>query len=124
LQAPVIVLLSLSLALSAACDEQRRRDCDALVVAMKPLDAPNGNEKALPTLETVDGVKKQVESMKVSDQTLGVHVRNYVKTLGVLASTVALKSSSSPPDGTDDVIRTNLKQARSVANDVKRYCAE
>jgi hypothetical protein len=112
------------LVLSIACDEQRRRECDALVVAMKPLDAHEGNEKALPTLETVDGVKKQAESMKVSDHTLTIHVQNYVKILGVLSSTLALKSSSSPPDGTNDVIRTNLQQARSEASDVKRYCAE
>jgi hypothetical protein len=114
----------LPLLLSPACDEQRRRDCDALVAATKPLEAREGSEKALPTLETVEGVKKQVESMKVSDHTLSIHVQNYVKTLGVLSSTVALKSSSSSPDGTDDVIRKNLKEARSEANDVKRYCAE
>jgi hypothetical protein len=107
-----------------ACDEQRRHDCDALVAAMKPLDAPDGNEKIVPTLETVDAVKKQVQAMKVGDHTLSIHVQNYAKTLGVLSNTLALKSSSSPPDGTDDVIRRNLKEARSEANDVKRYCAE
>ncbi len=37
---------------------------------------------------------------------------------------MALKTSSSAPDGTDDVIKKKLKEARADADDVKRYCAQ
>jgi hypothetical protein len=121
------IVLSLAAVLafsSAACNEDRQRECQALVAAMKPIDAPDGNERAVPSLETVTSVKKEVEALKPSDHPLHIHADNYAKTLSVLANTLALKTSSSPPDGTDDVIKKNLKDARAQAADVRRYCAE
>ena len=44
--------------------------------------------------------------------------------LGILSGTLQLKASPNPPDGTDDVIKKNLKSARTDASDVQRYCAQ
>jgi hypothetical protein len=120
----VLSLAAVLAFLSVACNEDRRRECQALVVAMKPIDAPDGNEKAIPSLETVTSVKKEVEALKPTDHPLHIHADNYAKTLSVLANTLALKTSSSAPDGTDDVIKKNLKLARAQADDVRRYCVE
>jgi hypothetical protein len=100
------------------CDEGRKRECDALLGVMKPLD------QAAPTVETIDGVIKQVDALKFQDQPLGVYAKNYEKTLTVLAATLRLKASSSPPDGTDDVIKKNLKDARTDRDDVQRLCSK
>jgi hypothetical protein len=109
---------------SLSCNEERQRACNALVLAMKPIEAPEGGEKVIPPREAVAAVEKQVESLKLEDQPLRIYAENYLKTLAVLSNTMDLKSSSSPPDGTDDVIKKNLKEARTQADDVKRYCAQ
>ena len=41
----------------------------------------------------------------------------------VLSSTLTLKAGPNAPDGTDDVIAKKLKDARTDAADVARYCA-
>jgi hypothetical protein len=99
---------------SLSCNEERQRACNA----------PEGGEKVIPPREAVAAVEKQVESLKLEDQPLRIYAENYLKTLAVLSNTMDLKSSSSPPDGTDDVIKKNLKEARTQADDVKRYCAQ
>jgi hypothetical protein len=105
------------------CNEDRQQECHAFVEAVKPLEAPAGNEKMVPTLDAVNGVKKQVESLKLQDQPLVIYRSNYVKTLAVLVNTLEVKSSSMPPDGADDVIKKNLKEARADAADVRKYCS-
>jgi hypothetical protein len=102
---------------AAACNEQRRHECDSLLDAMKPLD------KGTPSAEVVKSVDKQIEGLKLTDETLKIYAGNYRSKLGVLSGTLELKASSSPPDGVDEVIATNLKKARTDAADVARYCA-
>jgi hypothetical protein len=113
-------LLALALAALAAsgCDAERKQECSQFLSAMKPLD--NGT----PSVDTVDNVSRQVGSIKFQDQPLGVYAVNYRKTLGVLSNTLKLKASGSAPDGTDDVVKNNLKEARTDRDDVQRYCSQ
>lgn len=105
------------IALSLACNDQRKQECDRFLTATKPL------ERGTPDAALVDSVAKQVEGLKLEDGTLGIYAKNYRATLGVLSSTLALKAGPNPPDGTDEVIAKNLKAARTDASDVARYCA-
>lgn len=115
---------ALTCVIMVSCNEERQRECSALALAMKPIEAQDGGEKVLPTREAVGAVKRQVESLKLEDQPLRIYAENYRKTLAILSDTMDLKMSSSPPDGTDDVIKRKLKEARADADDVKRYCAQ
>ncbi len=40
------------------CNEERQKDCNALLATMKPLDANGANDKVVPSLETVASVKE------------------------------------------------------------------
>ena len=84
---------------------------------MKPLD------EGTPASSVVDAVHTQVGAMTFKDQPLGIYAENYGKTLTVLANTLQLQESSSPPDGTADVVKKNLQKARTDKQDVQRYCA-
>jgi hypothetical protein len=106
------------LAFSAACNEQRKQECDRFLGAMKPLD------EGTPSAEVVDSVAKQVEGLHLQDDTLSIYAKNYLATLAVLTGTLPLKGDPNAPDGTDDVIKTNLKKARTDASDVARFCAQ
>jgi|SRR5579859_2401184 len=101
----------------AGCNAERKQDCDALLGAMKPL------ETGTPGADVVDGVSKQVAGLQLHDDTLRIYAKNYRDTLGVLSSTITLKASASAPDGTDDVVKKKLQEARTDASDVARYCA-
>jgi hypothetical protein len=72
----------------------------------------------------VDGVSKRVAALQLRDDTLRIYAKNYGGTLTMLSSTIALKASPNAPDGTDDVIKQKLKEARTDASDVARYCAQ
>jgi hypothetical protein len=109
---------ALTVLLGAACNAERKQECDKLLGAMKPL------EQGTPSADVVDGVSKQIDSMSFQDATLGIYAKNYKRTLTVLSSTLKLKASPSPPDGTDDVIKQKLTSARTDAGDVARYCAQ
>jgi len=112
----ILWALALPLAL-LACDDVRKQECERFVAAMKPLD------EGTPSSATVDGVIKQIDAMTFQNQPLGVYQKNYRKTLEVLVGTLKLKEGGSPPDGTDAVIKQNLKDARTAREDVARYCA-
>jgi hypothetical protein len=101
-----------------ACNPQRQQDCDKFVAVMKQLD------EGTPTAATVDRVSKEVEALNLQDQPLQIYAANYRNTLTVLSSTLLLNESPTPPDGTDDVIKTHLKEARADSRDVQRYCAQ
>ncbi|HEY4015523.1 MAG TPA: hypothetical protein VGM06_19400 [Polyangiaceae bacterium] len=113
--AGAVVLL---LAAASACDPERKQECEHFSAAMKPLD------QGTPSADAVDRVRTQVERLNLQDQTLGIYAKNYTQTLTVLASTLRLKADPGAPDGTDDVIKTRLKAARTDADDVTRFCAE
>jgi hypothetical protein len=103
---------------ASGCDAERKQECDKLLGAMKPL------EQATPSADVVDSVSKQIDAMTFQDATLRIYAKNYRQTLTVLSSTLRLKASPSPPDGTDDVIKQKLKEARTDASDVGRYCTQ
>jgi hypothetical protein len=103
---------------ASGCDNERKQECSQFLSVMKPLN------DGTPSADTVDNVSKQVGALKFQDQPLSVYATNYRKTLDVLSSTLKLKASGSAPDGTDDVIKTNLKEARTDREDVQRYCSQ
>jgi hypothetical protein len=102
----------------AGCNAERKQECDKLLGAMKPL------EQGTPSADVVDSVSKQIDGIAFKDQTLAIYAKNYKETLTVLSSTLKLKASPSAPDGTDDVIKQKLKQARTDTSDIARWCAE
>ncbi len=101
----------------AACNSERKQECDKFLTAIKPLD------RGTPSAETVDHVQHEIDTISYEDQPLGIYAKNYSATLSVLSNTLKLQASPSPPDGTDDVIKTNLKEARTDRDDITRYCA-
>jgi hypothetical protein len=103
---------------SAACNADRKEECEKFLAAMKPL------EQGTPSVEAVDRVQNDVGAIPFHDQTIGVFAKNYRATLTVLASTLKLQSSASAPDGTDDVVKIKVKEARTQRDDAARYCAQ
>jgi hypothetical protein len=101
-----------------SCNPQRKQECDKFLGAMKPLD------DGMPTADVVDRVRQEVQALNLEDQPLHIYATNYQSTLTVLSSTLRLKADPSAPDGTDEVIRTRLKEARTDSDDVRRYCAQ
>ena len=114
----LLAAAAVTAALSAGCDNQRKQDCERFLAAMSPLD------EGMPSVDTVNRVNKEVGALNLHDQPLQIYAENYRKTLTVLASTLAVKESDSPPDGTDDVIKSRLREARTDKDDTARYCAQ
>lgn len=101
-----------------ACNAERKQECDKFISAMKPLD------QGTPSAETVDRVAGDVAALHAQDQPLAIYAENYRRTLGSLSSTLRLSADPSAPDGTDDAIKSRLKEARTDSEDVQRYCAQ
>jgi hypothetical protein len=115
------IRLALAIATAGAlvqCNAARSRECDKFLSAIKPM------EEGTPTPEAIDRVRQDVESAKFEDQPLNIYAKNYTETLSVLSSTLKLQAAPSPPDGTDGVIKTKLKEAHTDQVDVARYCAQ
>jgi hypothetical protein len=115
--------IRLALAIAAAgvlahCNADRSRECDKFLAAMKPLD------QGTPSAETVDRVRQEVDAIKFDTQPLSIYAKNYSEGLSVLSATLKLQAGPEPPDGTDGVIMTKLKEARTDSVDVARYCAQ
>jgi hypothetical protein len=113
-------IVPLALAAVAACNQDRKQECDKLLSAMTPL------QTGTPSGDVVDRVNDGVGGIQFSDQPLGVYAKNYRATLTVLSNTLKVQSTAGPdgpPDGTNDVIKQNLKEARTDYDDVSRYCA-
>ncbi|HEY8040294.1 MAG TPA: hypothetical protein VIF15_10900 [Polyangiaceae bacterium] len=115
---PALALAALATLLASACNDERKQECALFLPAMKPLD------EGIPGADTVDRVNAAVGAMSFKDQPLGVYAANYRKTLTVLSATLKLKASSAAPDGTDDVVKQNLKEARTDRDDIQRYCSQ
>jgi hypothetical protein len=111
--AGAVSLLSVS-----ACDNTRKQECEKFLGAVKPLD------DGTPSLETVQRVQKDLAAIPFQDTALDVYAKNYGAKLTVLSNTLALKAGPEPPDGTDAVIKQNLKTARTDREDVQRYCSQ
>jgi hypothetical protein len=101
-----------------ACDNVRKQECDKFLGAVRPLD------EGTPTLETVQRVQKDLGAIAFQDAPLSVYAKNYGAKLTVLSNTLALKAGPDAPDGTDAVIKQNLKSARTDRQDVQRYCSQ
>jgi hypothetical protein len=106
------------LATVAACNPERKQDCEKFLAVMMPA---NG---AMPNAGAVDEVNKNVAALGLRDQPLRIYATNYQSTLTVLSNTLRLKDDPSAPDGTDSVMKTHLKEARTAREDVERYCAQ
>jgi hypothetical protein len=118
LAALAAVLAPLTLVTLPACNEERTRECSQFLSAMSSLG------DAAPTADAVDRVRQAVQSMHFQDQPLGIYAQNYTSTLQVLAGTLKLQESTpEPPDGTDEVIKSRLKEARADRDDAQRYCS-
>jgi hypothetical protein len=103
---------------SSGCNEKRKQECERFLAALKPVD------QGMLSAGTVAAVITQVQGLDLQDVPLRVYADNTVATLRVLGGTLELNAGSNPPDGTDDVIKTNLQKARADARDVAHYCAE
>lgn len=102
----------------ASCNPQRQQDCEKIVSTMKELD------EGSPNAATVDRVNKAVEALQIQDQPLQIYATNYRATLSGLSSSLRLNESPTAPDGTDEVIKSQLKEARTDSVDVQRYCSQ
>lgn len=106
----------------AACNTQRKVECEKFLPAMEPMQGGD-----TPSADTVDRVFQSLDSTQFQDEPLHEYSKNYKATLMVLSNTLRLKSTAGPdgpPVGTDDVIKTNLKEARTDYDDISRYCAQ
>jgi hypothetical protein len=120
--ARVLAALSLSsaVAFAAGCNDERKQECQKFLIAMSPVQSNT------PTSDDVDHANDAVGAIQFQDQPLGVYAKNYRNTLTVLSGTLKLQSSAGPdgpPDGTSDVIKSNLKEARTDYDDIARYCS-
>jgi hypothetical protein len=107
-------------ACATGCNTQRKQDCDKFLPVMAPI------QEGMPTADTVDRVHDSVAALTIDDQPLREYATNYKNTLTVLSNTLKLKAGAGPdgpPDGTEDVIKKNLKDARTDFDDISRYCA-
>ena len=112
--------LVLGVSVLAGCNTQRKQDCDAFIAAMGPMQG------GAPGAGTVDRVHDAVAALSLQDEPLREYATNYKNTLTVLSNTLKLKAGAGPdgpPDGTEDVIKKNLKDARTDASDIARYCS-
>jgi hypothetical protein len=113
-----IVIAAGVLASLAACNPERKQECAKFLAVMKSLD------EGMPTADAVDQVGKDVDGLHLQDQPLAIYATNYKTTLTVLSNTLRLKDDPSAPDGTIDVMKTHLREARTAHDDVERYCAQ
>ena len=101
-----------------SCNNARKKECESFLSAVTPL------EQGAPTVGVVDSMRAAIEAIPFDDEPLREYARTTKKTLTVLSNTLAVKESPSPPDGTDDVIKAKLKEARAAKEDVVRYCSQ
>jgi hypothetical protein len=100
------------------CNAERKQECDQFLSTMKPFEGspPNG--------QAVERIQSSIEAIQFQDQPLREYALSTKTTLKVLANSLNTQASDSPPDGTDDLIKAKLKEARGERDDVARYCAQ
>jgi hypothetical protein len=106
------------LVLSSACVTERKKECMQLASVLAPLD------EAAPSHASLNRLKAAIEAQPLDDEPLHEYANTLKATLEVLSNTLALEEAPSPPDGTDDVVKAKLKEAKAVRDDVTHYCAE
>jgi hypothetical protein len=102
----------------ASCNNQRKQECERFLAAMPTFDA------APASLETVRHARDAIEAIAFEDEPLREYAKTTKATLAVLSNTLSVSNSPSPPEGTDDVIKQQLKEARTNRDDVVRYCSQ
>ena len=115
------VVCAAALAALAGCNSTRKQDCEKFLTAMSPM------QSEVPSMDAVDRTHDNVAAIQFEDEPLREYSTNYKNTLSVLSNTLRLKASAGPdgpPDGTDDVIKQNYKEARTDLDDITRYCAQ
>jgi hypothetical protein len=115
------VACAATLAALAGCNTPRKQDCEKFLTAMSPMQGD------APSADAVDRTHNNVAAIQFEDEPLREYSTNYRNTLAVLSSTLRLKANAGPdgpPDGTDDVIKRNYKEAATDFDDVSRYCAQ
>jgi hypothetical protein len=114
---PAIAIATLG-SLTPACNTERKQECDKFLSAMQPLAA------GMPSAAVVDRVRTTVDAVQFQDEPLREYAKNYKEKLVVLSSTLALKDTTSAPEGLDDLINSKLKAARTDASDIGWYCSQ
>lgn len=114
----VVVFGVLGVLALAGCNSERKQECGKLLTALEPIDDPS------PRSATLGRMRSDVAAIHFQDQPLSVYARNYEHTLTVLEGTTKLKEGSSAPDGTDDLLKTQMKKARTDRDDIERYCSQ
>ena len=114
-----VLLIALS-----SCSSERAKECETLKAALRPLGDDQASASSAPSADGVARWRQTLDSVSLQDQPLREFAGKLRGVLDVLSSTLALKESPSAPDGTDDVIKSHLKKARTIRADVAHYCAE
>jgi hypothetical protein len=115
------IVCAVTLAALAGCDSTRKQDCEKFLPAMSPMQID------APSLDAVDRTYASVSAIRFEDEPLREYSTNYKNTLSVLSNTLKLMANAGPdgpPDGTDDVLKRNYKEAHTDFYDVSRYCAQ
>jgi hypothetical protein len=115
------LLLAALLGATSGCNNERKQECDKFLSIIKPIDDTSGGIG--PSSATFDRMKSDLSAIHFQDQPLGVYAGNFEHTLTVLSGTTKLKEGPSAPDGTDDLLKTQLKKARTDRDDLQRYCS-
>jgi hypothetical protein len=85
---------------------------------MKPL------ESNAPSAESVAHIQSAIAAIQFQDEPLREYASSTKSTLQVLANSLETQASPTAPDGTDDLVKAKLKEARGEREDVARYCAQ
>ena len=115
------VVCAATLAALAGCDTTRKVDCEKFLPVMTPMQSDS------PSVDIVERTFASVAAIKFEDEPLREYSTNYKNTLSVLSNTLKLRANAGPdgpPDGTDDVIKRNLKEVHTDFDDISRYCAQ
>lgn len=112
------VVLAVGVLALGACNTERKQECGKFLSALKPIDDKS------PSSATLDRMKSDIAAIQFQDQPLRIYAGNYQRSLTVLAGTTKVKEGSSPPDGTDELLRDQLKRARTDRDDIQFYCSQ
>jgi hypothetical protein len=106
------------LTICTACNTERKKECVQLISVLAPL------EDEAPTSASIARLRSAIDAQRLDDEPLHEYAGTLKSTLEVLSGTLAVKEAPSPPDGTDDVLKAKIKQAKAARDDVTHYCSE